>query len=408
MNAPSQVTASYWGNATDYRDLLERIDSEIGPKLEANAATDEAAGELTAESFAALKTLHMSHSMVPETMGGLQLRPTEVMELLKRITWYSGAAGWVSMVHTAIGAMSAAFLPETATRRLFAPDSNNRFSGQGAPFGMLKKTEGGYILNGKWSYGSGFSHATYSHSAAFIDDGNGKPLKDEKGEAIIMCVHAPISEHDQLGGWDVLGLKATGSIDYGARDIFIPDDLIFPIKTAEPQVMPELFSLGVIGLAALGHTSWALGAGRRMLDEIAGLACAKTGRAGMLGESDKFWYDYGRAEARMRAAEALAQQVWSEIEATVEDGRAVNTRQISLVHLAKNEAHEAADAVAQFAYRAGGGVALREGLMQRIYRDIMVALNHITNAPTLTTSVGRELGGLWSERRWQYYDLIEG
>lgn len=407
MNVSAQVSSSYWGTSTDVRTLMQRIDTHIGPILEANAADDEAAGALGKDSFDALKPLRMSHSLVPETLGGMQLRPTDVMALLSRITWYSGAAGWVSMVHSAIGGMSAAFLPDSATARLFAPGTDHRFSGQGAPFGMLRKTADGYLLTGKWSYGSGFSHATYSHSAAFIDDGTGKPLKNDKGEAIIMCVHAPISEHEQLGGWDVLGLKATGSIDYGATDVFVPEDLMFPIQTAVPHQMPELFSLGVIGVAALGHTSWAMGAGRRMLDEIAGLARAKTGRAGMLGESDKFWHDYGRAEARVRAAAALATEVWGEIEDTVETGRHVSTRQISLVHLAKNETHEAADAAAQFAYRAGGGIALRDGTMQRIYRDIMVALNHITNSPTLTGTFGREIGGLWSGRSWRYYDLVE-
>lgn len=53
------------------------------------------------------------------------------------------------MVHACIGAMSAAFLPDTAIERLFAPGTDNRFSGQDTPTGMLKKVEGGYLLNGK-------------------------------------------------------------------------------------------------------------------------------------------------------------------------------------------------------------------------------------------------------------------
>ena len=44
-----------------------------------------------------------------------------------------------------------------------------------------------------------------------------------------MCAHAPIAEHAQLGNWDVLGLKGTGSIDYDARDVFVAEDLVFPI-----------------------------------------------------------------------------------------------------------------------------------------------------------------------------------
>jgi len=404
MNKP--LRHGYWGSGTDHRELLGKI-AEIGPTLEANAPADEERGELTPDSFAALKQLRMSHALATETLGGMQLPPTQVLELLEAITWWSGSAGWVSMVHCCIGAMSAAFLPDSAVERLFAPGTDNRFSGQGAPLGMLKKVDGGYRLTGRWSYGSGFSHATYSHSAAFVDDGTGKPAKDEAGNVIVMCAHAPIEEHVQLGNWDVLGLAGTGSIDYSADDVFVPDDLVFPILTAPPQRLKELFSLGVVGLAAIGHTGWALGQGRRMLDEIAKFARSKSGRAGMLGESEKFWHDYGRAEARYRAARAFVFEVWRDIEATVEAGTAVTTRQISLVHLAKSEIHEAGVEVCTFAYRAGGGASLRAGAIQRTFREMMVAANHFTIAPSVVTQAGRDVGGSWTGRVWQFYDLVE-
>ncbi|TJV24397.1 MAG: acyl-CoA dehydrogenase [Mesorhizobium sp.] len=404
MNKP--IKHGSWGTTTDYRDLLSKI-TEIGPALEANTTADEENGELTAATFELLKPLRMSHIFAAESLGGAQLRPTQGLELLAAITWHSGAAGWVSMVHCCIGAMSAAFLPDSAVERLFAPGTENRFSGQGAPLGMLKKVDGGYRLNGKWSYGSGFSHATYSHSAAFVDDGTGKPAKDEKGNLIIMCAHAPISQHKQLGNWDVLGLGGTGSIDYAAEDVFIADDLVFPILTAPPLRQKEFFSLGVVGLAAIGHTGWALGTGRRMLDEIAKFARSKSGRAGLIGESEKFWHDYGRAEARYRAARAFVFEVWRDIEATVEAGNSVSTRQISLVHLAKSEIHEVGVDICNFAYRAGGGASLRAGVIQRTFREMMVAANHFTIAPSIVTSAGRDFGGLWSDRTWQFYDLIE-
>ncbi len=222
-----------------------------------------------------------------------------------------------------------------------------------------------------------------------------------------MCAHAPIPEHTQLGNWDVLGLKGTGSIDYGAENVFIAEDLVFPILTAAPQRLKELFSLGIVGLAAIGHTGWAMGAGRRMLDEIAKFAVSKSGRAGMLGESEKFWYDYGRAEASYRAARALVMEAWGEVEANSEAGKMMTTRNISLVHLAKAQIHEAGVEVCNFAYRASGGAGLRAGVIQRTFRDMMVAANHFTIAPSIVTSAGRELGGIWSDRSWQFYDLIE-
>jgi alkylation response protein AidB-like acyl-CoA dehydrogenase len=396
----------YWGTKTELSSLLEHV-RKIGPTLEENAEENDKLGRLNEVTFAALKPLRMSHIFAGEEIGGAQLSPTQGLELLEAITYHSGAAGWISMVHACIGAMSAAFLPDTAIARLFAPDSENRFSGQGTPTGMLKKVEGGYRLNGRWSYASGIHHATFTHSAALLDDGSGNPAKDEQGDVIVLCAHAPVGEHELIGNWDVLGLNATGSIDYAAKDIFIPDDMVFPILTAQPHRQKEFFSLGVVGLAAIGHSGWAIGASRRILDEMAKLARTKTGRSGLIGESDKFWFDFGRAEARVRAARAFLFEVWRDVETSIEAGKSVSTRQISLIHLAKSEVHEAGVDACQFVYRAAGGASLRKGVMQRVYREMLTAANHFTISPGIVGAAGRDLGGMWSDRVWRFYDLVE-
>lgn len=284
MNKPMRHTEGYWGTTTDFADLLRRVD-DIGPLLEAEADGNEDLGKLTPASFEALKPLRMSHIFAAEALGGAQMSPTQGLELIEAITYRNGSAGRVSMVHACIGAMSAAFLPDAAIARLFGTGEDHRFSGQGTPTGMLRKVEGGYRLNGRWSYASGIHHATYTHTAALLDDGDGKPATDEVGNVIVLCAHAPVEDHEFLGNWDVLGLRGTGSIDYAAKEVFIPEDMVFPILTAEPQRQQEFFSLGGIGLAAIGHSGWAIGAARRMLDEVAAYARAKTGRPGLIGKS---------------------------------------------------------------------------------------------------------------------------
>lgn len=205
----------------------------------------------------------------------------------------------------------------------------------------------------------------------------------------------------------MLGLGGTGSIDYDAQHVFVPEDLVFGFVPATPVRMKELFSVGPVGIAAIGHTSWAIGASRRMLNEVAGYASSKIGRAGMLGESEKFWFDYGRAEARVRSANAIALEVWRDGEARVDRGDAPSTRLISLIHLAKSEVHGAAEAAVNFGYRASGGASLRAGTLQRIFREAMVAVNHFTISPSIVAAAGRETGGLWADRTWQFYDLVK-
>jgi alkylation response protein AidB-like acyl-CoA dehydrogenase len=397
---------SYWGTKIDFASLLEHV-SKIRPILEDNAEENDRIGRLNEETFAALKPLRMSHIFAGEEIGGAQLSPTQGLKLIEAITYHSGGAGWVSMVHACIGAMSAAFLPDSAIARLYAPGTDNRFSGQGTPTGMLKKVDGGYRLTGRWSYASGIHHATFTHTAALLDDGTGKPAKDDHGDVVVLCAHGPVEHYELLGNWDVLGLSATGSIDYAAKDVFIPDDMVFPILTAQPHRQKEFFSLGVVGLAAIGHSGWAIGASRRILDEMGKLAATKVGRPGLIGESDKFWFDFGRAETRVRAARAFLFDVWREVQASIESGRNVSTRQISLVHLAKSEVHEAGVDACQFVYRAAGGASLRKGVIQRVYREMLTAANHFTINPNIVGAAGRDIAGVWSDRAWRFYDLVE-
>lgn len=405
LNTSEMMQPGVWGwSDAEQEQLLSRIDG-IAPILDAQAPESETLGHLTSDTFEALRPLRISHIFVPATLGGAQMSPRHGIELLERISYWSGAAGWVSMVHASVGAMSAGYLPDSAVAELFAPGVDSRFSGQGAPTGMLKPVDGGYLLTGKWSYASGLEYATHTHSAAFVDDGSGKPKLGADGKPIILCTHAPVETHQKGGNWDVLGLSATGSIDYSAENVFIRADYVYPIPTVELR-QKAFFSLGLSGLAATGHSAFAIGVTRRMLDELAAFARTKTGRAGLLGESEAFWEKYGRAEARALGARALLFDAWSKVEQAIAADRPMDRRLMSLVHLAKSEAHEAGAEVCTFAYRAAGGTSLRSGVLQRLYREMMTATQHMTASPTILAHCGRDLLGLAEGKQWQLLDLV--
>lgn len=402
---PAEGTSAYWGaNGPGQAELLARI-HEVGSILDGEAEQSEELGKLTEKSFDALSKVRPWAFFVPENMGGYQLSPTRGLELLEAISYHSGGAGWVAMVYACIGAMSAGYLPDKAAAELYGPGKEHRFAGQGAPLGMLKRTEGGYLLSGKWNYGSGFHYATWSHSAAFLDDGTGKPAVNENGEPIVLCAHAPIEKYKDAGNWDVLGLRATGSIDHVAEDVFIGEDYVYPILTAQPQRLKEFYSVGVVGLASIGHSGWACGVSRRALDELAKFARARTGRAGMIGDSEHFWIEFARHDAKVRAARAYLFEVWNDVQGSMEAGQMATTRQITYLHQAKDEVHDAGAAAINFAYRSAGGTSLRRGVLQRVFREMYTATQHITVSNSVMANVGRELLGLADGHVWQFYDL---
>ena len=407
MNKPMQHRAGYWGTKTDFASLLEHV-RKIGPVLEANAEANDELGRLNEATFEALKPLRMSHIFATEEIGGAQLSPTKGLELIEAITYHSGSAGWVSMVHACIGAMSAAFLPDSAIERLYAPGTENRFSGQGTPTGMLKKVDGGYLLNGKWSYASGIYHATHTHTAALVDDGTGQPAKDANGDVIVLCAHAAVGKHELLGNWDVLGpagdrqhrLRRQGRVHPRRHGVPDPDG-----RAAAPE--------GVLQprrRRPCGHRPFRLGDRRLAPHAGRDRQASRAPRPAAPGCSAKATSS-GSTTAAPRRGYVRRAPSCSRSGATskrrIEAGNRVPTRQISLIHLAKSEVHEAGVDACQFAYRAAGGASLRNGVMQRVYREMLTAANHFTINANIVGAAGREIGGVWSQRVWQFYDLIE-
>src|SRR5271156_5076486 len=92
--------------------------------------------------------------------------------------------------------------------------------------------------------------------------------------------------------------------------------------------MPRPAGLGIC------HAGWALGVGRRMLDDLRELTKAKVGRAGQNAANDSFQQAYGLAEAKLRAARAFVFEIWTDIEETLDRGEQLSTRQETLNRLA--------------------------------------------------------------------------
>jgi hypothetical protein len=63
--------------------------------------------------------------------------------------------------------------------------------------------------------------------------------------------------------------------------------------------------------------------------------------------------------------------------------------------------------VADFVYKSAGTLALRAGVLQRLFRDMQTGTQHITSAPPMFRAAGRELAGLAEGKRWLFLDLVD-
>jgi alkylation response protein AidB-like acyl-CoA dehydrogenase len=289
----------------------------------------------------------------------------------------------------------AAYLQDSAVNELYGGDRLPVIAGQGTRPGNAVPQDGGFLLSGSWSFGSGLLHSSHTHSLAIIEGTR---------EARIFV--APVEKATFLDNWDVLGLRATGSIDYAMDNVFVPEEFTH-FATSESTKRGSVYALGIIGFAMICHSGWALGVGRRMLDELVNLVQSKAGRPGAQAERDSFQESFAKAEGAFRAARALVYETWKDVRETLDRGEPLSVRQHTLIRLALTHATWAVHDVAMFVYLTAGTTALRSGTLQRLFRDVHAGTQHVTSSPPVIQACGRELAGLADGKAWLFLELID-
>lgn len=374
----------------------------LAPLLMSKGEENDATGRLNDKVIAAMREAGFFSLMVPRSMGGVESNPVQVLSVVEAICKLDGATGWVMMAANVATASAAAFLPDAGYQAIFG-NSRPIIAGAGAPMGRADVEGDGYRLTGHWTYGSGCLHADYIHAGAMVYE-NGTPrLIPGTNEPEVRIFVFPARDTKMLGNWDVLGLRGTGSVDYAVTDLFVPGDFTHLPTGLAGKRGGDSYRIGVVGFSALGHTGFALGHGRRILDELAALVHAPSGRPTTLsdlGGSDSFKEGYAAAEGKMRAARALCYDVWGDVLDTTSRGEPVPLRQITWARVALNHATTAMMEVSIFAHRASGGVGLRAGTLQRLHRDAFTATQHLMVADRALREAGRDFLGLVENVRW--------
>ncbi len=372
---------------------------EIASVLAAQGSRNDAAGRLSDETIAALRSGDFFGLMIPRCFGGAEAGPVAALEVFEIISAADASTGWVLMACNVGTGSAAAYLPAKGAQAVFGDRRQIPIiCGEGAPKGRADVDGKGFRLSGHWSYGSGVMHAEYLHTGGMVYE-NGTPR--EARTFIVPARHAKF-----LDNWDVVGLKGTASIDYALEDVYVPAEFTHSPNLLVAEQGGDAYRIGIVGMAPLGHTGFTLGLGRRVLDELSALAKAPSGRPSPLAEiggGESFREGYGAAEAKLRASRAFCYEVWNDVEATIGTGSPVTTRQFTLIRLCLNQLTTSVAEICAFAHRNGGGVSLRSGILQRCVRDMLAATQHRIVSPATLRDCARELlgraeGQVWTSR----------
>jgi indole-3-acetate monooxygenase len=358
------------------RQALLHAVGQVGEILAADVEEAEKLRTLPPSSVAALRDSGLLALKTPAELGGAEADPVTQIEIIEAVSYVSPSAGWYLFIGAATAGLSGAFLPDAGVAEMFA---GGRFplvaGGGGLRPGKLVPVEGGYRLTGRWSWGSGIRHAEWLTIPGRVGD------EDRGGPSEVrMCV-VPTRSVEIHDNWYVMGLSGTGSCDYSATELFVPEHFTHAdLNSATPKRGGPLYRLGLPAFIANENSAFSLGVARRALDEVIALARSKSrgySKRTMLAHRGVFQRAVGEGALQLRAARALLIEAYERAWTVVCNERQLDPQTQAELRAASALVSDVAVKVATDAFAYGAGSAMRlESVLQRCFRDLHAADTH--------------------------------
>ncbi len=347
------------------------------PTLEARADEGERLRTMPADLAEAAKRAGLFTMVLPRALGGAELDPVTVIEVVEELSRADGSAGWTVMIGNAtaffawlepsVASEMLAGAPHLASTAVFAP------KGKAVPDGR-----GGLTVSGRWGFNSGCPHSEWFQNGVVVMDGD-RPRIRPDGQPDLRFVYYPADGAEIVDTWDSLGLRGTGSHDVVVSGLTVPEE-----HTAAPLLDParrdeHLFRLPFWVLLSIFMSGFPLGVARRALDEYAALAPNKSRgpNAESLAADPRAQYDYGHVAAGVLAARSLVLDSAADLWATLQRGDPTTPAQHTRAQLAMHNAMQAGIAAVDTTFTLTGAAAVYAGHpLQRCFRDLHTAQQH--------------------------------
>ena len=347
------------------------------------------------------KTLRESgviRMLQPKEYGGFEAHPREFAETAMGIGALDGATGWVAGI-VGVHPWELAFFDTKAQDEIWGADNDMWMASPYAPMGVAIPVDGGYILNGRWSFSSGTDHCGWIMIGAAVGDRNGNRTDQ------VLHVLLPRSDYEiDPDSWNVIGLRGTGSKDLIVTDAFIPDhrtidaDIVLSGNGAKHAGRDEtLYKFPFSYIFPLGITSSLIG-----MTEGA-LACyiaAQKERVQVTGvpikEDPYILYAVSEAASEIAAARVTLLETVDRFWDRTDRGEEISFEERAIGRRTQiSSAWRAVRAMDEVFARAGGGAVHLKTPMQRFWRDAHVGLTHAIHVPGMIyhSAALTQLGG---------------
>jgi alkylation response protein AidB-like acyl-CoA dehydrogenase len=181
----------------------------LKPVLLRNALLNEQRGELTEEVLRELLEIDVWKMAVPRRWGGLCVSASGMARVAAELAKGCPSTAWVvDVMSSSVWLLTV--MSDEMQEEVFAKGIP-RVCTAGSPPGKARAVNGGYVLNGRWSYASGSHHSEWARCPVMTEGVEGPPA----------VVAVPMSDLEIEHTWRVAGMKGTGSDTLVAKDVFV-------------------------------------------------------------------------------------------------------------------------------------------------------------------------------------------
>ena len=373
---------------------FEKI-QEIAPVIRECADRAEREAQMPREVVDAFHDAGLFRILIPREMGGGELTIPDSLRLTEEVARIDGSAGW-NFAICAGGPLFGYNLSRAAFEKIYA-DPRGVSAGSLNPMTtQIVAVEGGWRLSGKATYASASAHATYLMAAGLVlRDGTPQFID---GAPVLRAGLFSIKHAKILDTWSTAGMRGTGSNDCVFENVFVPDEFTFDWLNAKSSWQRGSFANIPLQLQFVGNlAAVVLGTARHALNTLNEIAQAKVPAAsrGTLRERPIAQTQYAQAEGLLNAARAYFyncnDEIWRKGEAgqsfSIQDGAHARLAVVTAAKLAVQAVDLVADA-------AGMNSAQTSCPIERCWRDVHTATQHVLMNTARFEVVGRVLFGL--------------
>jgi alkylation response protein AidB-like acyl-CoA dehydrogenase len=353
-------------------------------------AADLEDGRIPEPLVEALYNAGIFKAMLPREVGGLEVEPTEWLQLIEELARINASVGWTAFIQSGIG---LTFLdPERYER--FRKRGGGRLilaMNLGRMAGKAVRVEGGYRISGRWPFASGCPFATWLGGMSAVSDEGGSPIMGAHGQPQPLLAIWPADQARLIDTWDGLGLRGTGSGDFEISDLFVPEEQVNTELFGTPTYDRALFRIKE--MPEVGHAAHALGIASAALEAFVAAVNTKPVAGSMrqlaMGHMQAHQIGFARADALIRAARALLYETmraaYSDVTAHSELALELRVRLREANIFTVRAAKEAVNLVFEM---AGSGAVYRGRPIEQAFRDINTAANHTNYVESAYTAIG--------------------